>query len=279
MKNSKAGKTLPKHIECIKRRRSPIITAEGKEVAVWELSVPENESLLSGWAKSFREHYCLDSEIDALRTGTGLSRKDYLINIIFPDKSIAPGPSIRAGDFAEILVNDYLEYILDYWVPREKYAEKATRNESIKGVDTLGFFLQEPQTPSAKDTLIAFEVKAQLTGNRYLNRLQDAIKDSSEDLVRRAYSLNATKRRLRAAGNLQQALIVQRFQNPTDHPYTFRSGAAAVLCETAFNEKEIAKATKASAHKNSSNLELLAIRGKELMSLVHSLYERAAHEA
>ena len=86
MKNSKARKAPPKHIECIKRRRSPIITAEGKEVAVWELSVPENESLLSGWAKSFREHYCLDSEIDALRAGTGLSRKDYLINIIFPTR-------------------------------------------------------------------------------------------------------------------------------------------------------------------------------------------------
>lgn len=263
----------------MKKCMSPIVTAEGKEVAVWELSVPANDSLLSDWAKCFREHYCLDSEIDALRAGTGLSRKDYLTNIIFPGKSIKPGPSIRAGDFAEILINDYLEYVVGYWVPREKYAEKATRDESIKGVDTLGFFLSQPQNPSAKDILIAFEVKAQLTGNRYLNSLQNAIKHSSEDLVRRAYSLNATKRRLRAAGNLEQALIVQRFQNPTDHPYTFRSGAAAVVCETAFDKKEISKSTNASAHKNSSNLELLVIRGKDLMSLVHSLYERAAHEA
>ena len=278
MKRSKARESVPKHIDCM-MCMSPIVTAEGKEVAVWELSVPANEALLSGWAKSFREHYCLDSEIDALRAGTGLSRKNYLIDIIFPDQRIAPGPSIRAGDFAEILINDYLEYILGYWVPREKYAEKSTRNESIKGVDTLGFFLPQPHKPSAKDTLIAFEVKAQLTGNRYLNRLQDAIKDSSDDLVRRAYSLNATKRRLRSAGKLQQALIVERFQNPSDHPYIFRSGAAAVLCGTAFDKKEIAKCTNVSTHKNNLNLELVVIRGKDLMSLVHSLYERAAHEA
>jgi hypothetical protein len=138
MKRSKARESVPEHIDCMKKCMSPIITAEGKEVAVWELSVPANDSLLSDWAKCFREHYCLDSEIDALRAGTGLSRKDYLTNIIFPDKSIKPGPSIRAGDFAEILINDYLEYVVGYWVPREKYAEKATRDESMRWLRLVG---------------------------------------------------------------------------------------------------------------------------------------------
>ncbi len=279
MSSSKAQANLPRHLICLKKHRKPLITAEGKEVALWQIQLPNDESLLSGWAKSFREHYCLDSEIDALRAGTGLSRKDYLTTIVFPDKSIAPGPAVRAGDFAEILVSDYLEYLLDYWVPREKYAEKATRNESVKGVDILGFFLAHPQKPSPKDRLIAFESKAQLTGSRYLNCLQEAVNHSSKDLLRRAYSLNATKRRLLAAGRPQKALIVQRFQDLADNPYMFRSGAAAVLCDTAFDQKTIAKSTTVSAHNNKANLELLVIRGKDLISLVHALYERAANEA
>ncbi len=269
----------PKHVRYLKKTRRPITTAEGIEAAVWKLELPSDEIVLSSWAKSFRTHYCLDSEIDALRAGTGLSRKDYLTTIVFPDKSIAPGPAVRAGDFAEILVNDYLEYFLGYWVPREKYAEKATRNESVKGVDTLGFFLVHPQKLSPKDRLIAFESKAQLTGSRYLNCLQTAINDSSKDLLRRAYSLNATKRRLLAAGRREKALIVQRFQDLADNPYMFRSGAAAVLCDTAFDQKTIAKSTTVSAHSNKANLELLVIRGKDLISLVHALYERAANEA
>lgn len=269
----------PPHISCLKKLKHPLVTTKGAEVVIWKLEIPTDETVLTSWAKSLREHYCLDSEGDALREGTGLSRNDYLTTIVFPDKNVAPGPAIRAGDFAEILVNDYLEYILDYWVPREKYTEKATRNESIKGVDALGFFLIHPQKPSPKDRLIAFESKAQLTGRHYLNCLQQAVNDSAKDLFRRGYSLNATKRRLRAAGRFQQALIVQRFQNPSDNPYIFKSGAAAVLCDTAFDSKQIAKSIDVSAHSNMVNLELLIIRGKELMTLVHALYERAANEA
>jgi hypothetical protein len=279
MSNSKVQAMPPGHLRCLKKHEKLIITAEGKEVALWKIVVPNDESLLSGWAKAFREHYCLDSEIDSQRQGTGLSRKDFLLGTIFPDKSTAPGPSVRAGDFAEILVSDYVEYVLGYWVPRGKFAEKATRNESVKGVDILGFILPQPNSPSPTDKLIAFEAKAQLTGNNYSNRLQDAIDDSSQDVLRQAYTLHATKRRLRAARMKDQALVVQRFQNSLDHPYVFRSGAAAILSEDAFDETGIIKSTIISSHTNKDNLELLVIRGKDLMSLVHALYERAADEA
>lgn len=279
MSNSKVHVKPPEHLRCLKKHRKPIITAEGKEVALWEVVVPNEKSLLSEWAKAFREHYCLNSEIDSQRQGTGLSRKDFLFSTIFPDKSTAPGPSIRAGDFAEILVSDYVEYILGYWVPRGKFGEKATRNESVKGVDILGFFLPQPNSPSSTDKLIAFEAKAQFTGNSYSDRLQNAIDDSSQDVLRRAYTLHATKRRLRTAGMEDQALAVQRFQNISDHPYVFRSGAAAILTENAFDETKIINSTIVSSHTNMDNLELLIIRGKDLMDLVHALYERAADEA
>ena len=92
-------------------------------------------------------------------------------------------------------------------------------------------------------------------------------------------TLNATKRRLLQANQHDKALVVQRFQNLSDHPYVYRSGAAAVLSNTAYDEASLQSQTSLGAHKNAGNLELLVIRGSDLMKLVHALYERAANEA
>lgn len=274
-----AGKAMPSHLSSLTKCAETLTTSDGCRIDVWELRLLPTAGYLSAWASNFRQHYCSDSEIDDLRDGTGLSRAEYLTQLVFPDKNDAPGPGIRAGDFAELLVSDYVEYLLGYWVPRGKYAEKASRNESVKGVDILGFRLTSSPAPSFTDTLLAFEVKAQLSGGKYTGRLQTAIDDSSKDYLRRAMTLNATKRRLRQAGQDDSARLVQRFQNLSDHPYVYRSGAAAVLSDTAYDEASFQKSTKVSGHQNAGNLELIVIRGKELMKLVHALYERAAHEA
>jgi hypothetical protein len=199
--------------------------------------------------------------------------------LIFPDKSVAPGPGIRAGDFAELLVSDYVEYVLGYWVPRGKYAEKSSRDESVKGVDILGFRVITPPVSDPTDTLLAFEVKAQLSDAKYTGCLQAAIDDSSKDFMRRAMTLNATKRRLIKAGEKERAGIVKRFQNLSDHPYVYRSGAAAILSDSAYDETLLQTLTNVSKHQNVGNLELIVIRGKDLMKLVHVLYEQAANEA
>ena len=116
-------------------------TADGKEVEVWEFRHEKDEAVLSAWAKHFRNHYCFDSEIDYWRRGYKCSRGEYLNTIKFPDPKDAPGPSIRAGDFGEVLVADFLEYLLGYWVPRTRYGDKTIRNESTKGSDIIGFHI------------------------------------------------------------------------------------------------------------------------------------------
>jgi hypothetical protein len=274
-----AGAVMPSHLSSLTKCADTLSTSDGCRIDVWELHVPPTAGYLSAWASNFRQHYCPDSEIDDLRAGTGLSRAEYLTQFVFPDKSSPPGPGIRAGDFAELLVSDYLEYLLGYWVPREKYAEKSSRDESAKGVDILGFRLTSPAAPLPTDTLLAFEVKAQLSDDKYAGRLQRAIDDSSKDYLRRAMTLNATKRRLYRAGQHDKVLVVQRFQNPSDHPYVYRSGAAAVLSDSAYDEALLQKSTKVAKHQNAGNLDLVVIRGTELMKLVHALYERAANEA
>jgi hypothetical protein len=208
-----------------------------------------------------------------------MSRARFLREIVFPDSLAKPGPSIRAGDFAEILIADYVEYVLDFWVPRGKYSEKASRNESVKGIDIVGFRVISASGNSPQDVLIAFEAKAHLSATPYVKRLQDALDASSEDYLRRATTLHAIKRRLLRDGRPDAAQVIERFQNLADRPYIYRSGAAAVVSDEAFDSTLIQSTTMVSGHSDPTNLELMVVRGADLMRLVHSLYDIAADEA
>jgi hypothetical protein len=206
-------------------------TADGTPIDVYELRVNEiDEAGLSTWARWFREHYCLDAEIDILREGTGKSRTEYLKDLVFPDTAQGLDSATRAGDFAEILIADLLEAKLGYWVPRTRYADKQVRNESPRGSDILGFkFSRNDEHPTPQDSLIAAESKAQLSGTSASDKLQEAVQHSSKDVLRLAEALNAAKRRLLKSGNVHLANRVRRFQDWMTHPYIRDSGAAAVF--------------------------------------------------
>lgn len=267
----------PAYFQHLKQAKALTLSAGGK-CDVWELDVPADAACLSEWANRFRQTYCRDSDIDTLRAGTGKSRAEYLLELVFPDKSTAPGPAIRAGDFAELLVADYVEFILGYRVPRGKYAEKGSRNESVKGVDIVGFKCPVIGRPQSTDEMLTFEAKAQLGGGKYKGRLQDAVDDSGKDYLRAGETLAAMKRRMHVAGEHASMLVVQRFQDAVDRPYRLLSGAAAILSDAAFDADGI-KETTIARHNNAGNLKLIVIKGKGLMTLAHAIYKRAADEA
>lgn len=268
----------PPHINWLVNTEEIITTSEGKEVVVLELQHQDNNTILSAWAKHFRNHYCKDSEIDYFRRGPNLSRAEYLKTIKFPSQSTAPGPSIRSGDFGEILVADYLEFSLEYWVPRTRYGNKTIGNESTKGSDILGFKFVREGRESVDDILAIFESKSQFSGASCRARLQDAVNDSSKDYLRKAESLNAIRQRLHDEGCLDDALKIERFQNHIDHPYKEISGAAA-LFSTNILDNEVIKNTTVLDHPNKNHLVLVVIKGTNMMDLVNELYRRAADEA
>lgn len=269
--------TLPAYLHHLTQGESLPLSGGGT-CEVWELNVPNDAACLSEWASRFRQTYCPDRDIDILRAGTGKSRAEYLLELVFPDKSAAPGPGVRSGDFAELLVSDYVEFVLGYWVPRGKYAEKGSRNESVKGVDIVGFKCRDAGQPKSTDEMLTFEAKAQLGDGKYKDRLQDAVDDSSKDYLRAAETLAAMKRRMHVSGEQASMLVVERFQNAVDRPYRLLSGAAAILSGTAFDADGI-KGTSTAKHNNAGNLRLIAVKGKDLMTLAHALYQRAADEA
>lgn len=259
------------------------VTSCGKVVPIYRLNyVNTDDTVMSAWAYHFRNHYCDDSTIDSLRSGYKISKKEYLLNYRFPvekamDPSEKTGPATRSGDFAEILIADYLSAKLKYWVPRTRYEFKVNRNTSEQGADVMGMKF-DPKKFSPKDELLVFEVKATLSGKKKVNRLQDAIKHSDKDRLRIGESLNAVRQRLQLKNRNLEADYILRFQSPKDDPYVMKYGAAAVITDTAFDSALIA-ACDTKAHKNQNNLELFVINGADMMDLVHSLYNRAADEA
>ncbi|EKN4007422.1 DUF1837 domain-containing protein [Yersinia pseudotuberculosis] len=263
-------------------------TADGKEIEVWEFNHAQDDIVLSAWARHFRNHYCLDTDIDFLRGK--LTRKDYLNNIKFPSTTSKLGPGIRAGDFGEILVSDYLQWLLDCWVPRVRWSSKVVRDESPKGSDVVGFrFHNKNDKYSIDDVMFVFESKTKFSASA-VNRLQYAINDSAKDHIRIDESLNFIKQKLYEQKELNQAKKIERFQSPVDMPYKENYGAAAIISEDFFDIEELmssdcnkvpaaAKSKEYFPHPNNGSLKLLVIRGPNMMQLVHELYRRAADEA
>lgn len=277
-----------KHIKWLVNTEERLTTVDGKKVEVLEFRYENNDEIMSAWAKHFRNHYCLDSDIDFMRGKS--SRKDYLNSLKFPSATPGFGPGIRAGDFGEILVADYLQWILGYWIPRIRWASKAIPDESSKGSDVIGFQFCDPDQVSGKDILAIFEVKAGLSKSSGKDRLQDAVNDSAKDYLRLAFSLHYIKQKLYDRKEKDNALKVERFQNPVDIAYQKVYGAAALFTDTRFDSDVIAKTdttkipvskknTAIRPHPNRDQLFLVVIRGKSMMNLVHDLYRRAADEA
>ena len=177
-----------------------------------------------------------------------------------------------------MLIADYVEFLLGYWVPRTRYDDKTVRNESKKGSDVLGFRFQRADKWSPSDTLLIFESKAQLSGKKAGSIMQEAIDHSAKDELRKAESLNTVKQRLIDRNETERVERVERFQNQEDRPYTSLYGAAAIFTSEIFDET-VLKTSDASTHPHKPRLSLLVITGPKLMDLVHQLYDLAAREA
>lgn len=252
-------------------------TACGRTVPVFDLHHDiTNDSVMSAWAYHFRQHYCSDEDL-VFNKPARLSSYDYLVNIKFPSKTKKPGPSIRSGDFAEILVADYIQYVRDYKVPRTRWDRKTVANESSKGSDVVGFKWDRLK-PNVSDELLIYEIKALAAENGRTAVLQNAVNDSAKDEIRIAETLNAMRQRLGDRKDLESALMVDRFQNYSDLPYSRRYGAAAVITTSSFKLPKLASTT-VNNHPFRDDVEMLVIRGASLIPLINALYERSANEA
>lgn len=275
--------TAGDHPSLLQAEAKELQTVDGLPVSIWELAYASaTPQAWSNWARHFRSHYCSDELIDILKAGTPYesSRAEYLNNLVFPDTGSKFGPSVRAGDFAEVLVADLLEHKLAYWVPRTRYGSKQVRDESPKGVDIIGIrFAAASELASPHDELITVETKAQFSGRKAKARLQDAVVDSVKDEFRKGESLNAIKRRLIEQGEVGNAKRVERFQDQIKNSYVDKVCAAALFCNSVYSPADIVATTNCSEHPRRNSLSLMVIRADSFMDLVNTIYKKAADEA
>lgn len=94
------------HVSWLKLRSGTHSTSDGVPIEIWDFAYTDDAATFSAWASHFRNHYCLDEQIDLLKH-PDTTRSQYLIDFKFPTPSGGLGPATRAGDFGEILVYSY----------------------------------------------------------------------------------------------------------------------------------------------------------------------------
>ncbi len=248
-----------------------INTNEGEIVEVFELLPNIDDEAFNEWATFFRQNYCADDMLELLVRGTGMTKQQYLLTHKFPDAKGGFGPATRSGDFSELLISDYLEFVLGYTVHRERYRNRFNSNSSTQGTDVVAFKITGTK-PSIDDEFVTFEVKARASGKETKARLQDAIDDSHKDAIRKGETLSALKQIYFEKGDIGKANQIERFQNKPDRPYTERYGAAAVEDTTIYSEELIQKVKL-----NGTKRWMIVIKRDNLMNLVHRLYEVASN--
>lgn len=257
-----------------------ITTSSGKEIQVYKLNSESlDDNSLNNWALGLRDNYVEQIHLKSLVKGTGLTQKEYLEKNVFPNHQDKIGASTMSGEFGEILVYDYINFVLKYYITRTRYLEKINPNMPVPGSDVIGYKVKNANKPCKSDHLIVAEVKTRSSkvGNKTSlceKTVTNAIEHSIKDRVRIGESLNAEKRRLLNRLRYDEAKIVERFQNKTDNPFTLDFFAVAVLDNELYSKEMILDAVN-SQHENLKSTNVLIIHSKELKLFLRGLYRRA----
>lgn len=257
-----------------------LVSSNGNRVNIYKLANELlEEDILNKWASSLRNNYIEEKLLPDCISGTGLTQQEYLKTIIFPDFENRQGAGTMSGEFGEILMYDYINFNLKYYITRTRYLDKVNRNMPISGSDVMGYKMVNNDIPCSSDQLLVAEVKTRSTINGRKEgicqkALEAAIKDSTKDRIRLAESLNAEKRRLLLRSKVSEAKIVERFQNKTDNPFTLNFFAVAVLDTDLCIEDTIIEVIEAQSE-NIGIKNVLIIHSKELKSFLRDLYRRA----
>ena len=94
-----------------------IPTSSGEEIQVYKLnSELLDDNSLNNWALGLRDNYVEEILLESLVQGTGLTQKEFLEKNIFPNHQDKLGASTMSGEFGEILVYDYINFVLKHYI-------------------------------------------------------------------------------------------------------------------------------------------------------------------
>lgn len=94
-----------------------IPSSSGDEVQVYKLNNELlDDSSLNNWTSGLRDNYVEEILLEYLVKETGLTQKEFFEKNIFPNYQNKPGASTISGEFGQILVCDYINFVLKHHV-------------------------------------------------------------------------------------------------------------------------------------------------------------------
>ena len=264
------GFSRPKYINWI-IKEDGVLFKDGIPLSCYKIEYDiTNEDVLNEWAEHIRKHYILDKDLESSIKTLHQTKKEHLENYIIPQKNHSMGPQTISGEFAEILIYDFIEHILDYFSLRGRHWGKSTPEQSVTGSDVLGIKMNDE--PSENDELIIVEVKAKLSSCDY-SVLENAKKDSDKDSFRHSLSLNYLRLKYESKGYNDLAKKVARFQEPTSHKYKTIYGASGITSIENLKDNRINEINGKDLNIQINNM-IFFLHGKDLMNLAYDLYGR-----
>ena len=237
-----------------------------------------DEAELEAWGLHVRRHYIRDDELLEDSSLYRMNVEEYLSNFCIPMRYERDrrGSSVRAGDFAEIIISDLLQFVEGLSVPRYKQVDRLNPNASDQGSDVVAYKIKDPNDPVKDDLLLIVEVKAKLTDPVRLeevieNAAAHSKKDAPDGDFRAPFSLRAFERRSRRAGDSLTASECRRLLNLTEYPLTVKRGSAAVV---SLEDVTALEGYSLESLGLSKDERLIVVHGSKLMELVHSVYDR-----
>ena len=229
------------------------------------------EDILNEWGEHIRKHYISDNLLEKSMSSLNLTKQEYLSSYCIPQKIHTKGSSTIAAEWAEILVYDLAEYVLNYISLRGRHWNKPTPTSPIQGSDILAAKMFK-ETSSPDDELFVIEVKASLSKCDY-NTLVRGKNDSDADTFRHSLSLNFMRIKYMEANEDILMHIAERFQQKANSPYKIRYGSAGIVTQKDIKDNTIKDINGADLNIRVDN-QIFLIHGERLMDLAYNLYER-----
>lgn len=264
---------MPRYIKWFVNERSTCLE-DGVPISCYKLDYSIDDVLFDEWALHIRRHYESDDELKESLSDTELSAEEYLKTYVIPQKSDPFGPTARSNDFTEIMISDLIEFVNGYTVPRCKQENRSGKSNSRHGTDILAYKFDNPNhTPSAKDELLAIEVKAGLSSDSY-QPINKAVADSHKyDHVRYAHTLNYYRKLFRDKQKYRQADEIARFQKKSEYDFVLTFIAAAIISRENIPTNTIIGVSGENLSLQSDD-KIFLVHGKKLITLAHQIYER-----
>lgn len=262
----------PQYINKFQKLSTEVKLNSGEPVVVYTISQTLTDEEKNEWAKHILHHYISDGDIDAGAKIHNLSKAEYIKSFVLPSIELRNGSEV-SGVFGEIVFSDFIEYILDYVVPRYKLFNAYPGNPN-QGIDIVAYKLNRENHD--KDVVLFAEIKARL-GCKDFHKLQEAINDAEHRSDRQcAIALDSARRRLKSMGNLDEAQNIARFAD-SEKPCIRMKSAGVITSAISCTSDDFA------SHDNfigvninsGEKIETHVIFANDLMNLAKDLWERA----